>query len=315
MSVLKFKDASGKWQEIATIQGPMGPQGPKGEDGFVVFEDLTAEQKEQLRGPQGIQGPIGPAGPQGNTGPQGPAGPKGDVGPTGPKGDAYVLTNADKQEIADLVEVDIGGGGGSDGGTTKTQIKLENKHFTLSQELYDILLGVEEAFNASGWPGVCEKYEIYVDNFSVIGMNTYSYGEKRYLYFYYYTNNELYNHQITMQVGASHYFTSGQTILTDTNCSNYIGGWTYTSDEYDSNLYLAREIYILAIDVNTNRYLSSYIVFPEGSTLNEYAWIMFALTETGSYAVMPPYWCYDGASVKIYDADQGYTLITLAYKT
>jgi hypothetical protein len=116
MSVLKFKDASGKWQEIATIRGPMGPQGPKGEDGFVVFEDLTAEQKEQLRGPQGIQGPIGPAGPQGNTGPQGPAGPKGDVGPTGPegpKGDPYVLTDADKQEIADLVEV-------AGGGTTKT---------------------------------------------------------------------------------------------------------------------------------------------------------------------------------------------------
>lgn len=308
MSVLKFKDASGKWQEIATIRGPMGPQGPKGEDGFIVFEDLTAEQKEQLRGPQGIQGPIGP---------QGPAGPKGDVGPTGPegpKGDTYVLTDADKQEIADLVEVDISGGGGSGGGTTKTQIKLENKHFTLSQELYDVLLGVVEAYKENGWSGVCEKYEIYVDDFSVIGMT--SYGDDKYLYFYYYTNDEQCSHQITMQVGASHYRTGGHTILTDTNYSNYIsGGWTYTSDEYDNNLYLAREIYILAVDVNTNRYLSSYVVFPEGSTLNEYAWTMFALTETGSYAVMPPYWAYDGSSVKIYDADQGYTLITLAYKT
>jgi hypothetical protein len=33
--------------------GPAGPQGPKGEDGFIVFEELTQEQKEELRGPQG----------------------------------------------------------------------------------------------------------------------------------------------------------------------------------------------------------------------------------------------------------------------
>lgn len=43
-------------------KGDIGPQGPKGEDGFVVFEDLTADQKEQLRGPQGVQGEPGPEG-------------------------------------------------------------------------------------------------------------------------------------------------------------------------------------------------------------------------------------------------------------
>lgn len=310
MSVLKFKDASGKWQEIATIRGPVGPQGPKGENGFIVFEELTDEQKEQLRGPQGIQGPIGPAGPQGPVGPQGDVGP---TGPEGPKGDAYILTDADKQEIADLVEVDIGGGGGSGGGTAKTQIKLENSHFTLSQELYDVLLGVAEAFKENGWPGVCEKYEIYVDDFSVIGMT--SYGDGKYLYFYYYTNGKLFTHSIQMTVGASHYLTGGATILTDTNYVNYIGGgWTYTTDAYNNDLYQAKEVYVLAVDENTNRYMSSYIVFPEGSTLNEYAWTMFALTAVGSSSGMPPYWTYDGSSIGIYDTEQGYTLKTIAYK-
>lgn len=64
--------------------GPAGPQGPKGEDGFIVFEELTQEQKEELRGPQGPQGPQGPIG---KTGPQGIQGPKGQDGAQGPKGD------------------------------------------------------------------------------------------------------------------------------------------------------------------------------------------------------------------------------------
>lgn len=107
--------------------GPAGPQGPKGQDGFIVFEELTPEQKEELRGPQGIQGPQGPIG---KTGPQGPQGPKGQDGAQGPKGDKgdkgdqgeqgiqgetgpagpagengkdYILTEADKVEIASMV--------------------------------------------------------------------------------------------------------------------------------------------------------------------------------------------------------------------
>lgn len=75
--------------------GPQGPQGDKGEDGFIVFEELTPEQKEELRGPQGIQGPIGLTGPQGpagkdgakgDTGAQGPIGPQGPAGEQGPQG-------------------------------------------------------------------------------------------------------------------------------------------------------------------------------------------------------------------------------------
>lgn len=122
-------------------------------EGSIKFEELTPEQKEMLRGPQGIQGipgPQGVPGPRGQTGEQGPKGDKGDRGETGPrgltgetgpkgekgdKGDRgetgatgaqgpsgadgkdYVLTEADKQEIAGMVEV-TGSSGASIDDTT-----------------------------------------------------------------------------------------------------------------------------------------------------------------------------------------------------
>jgi hypothetical protein len=49
-------------------QGPAGPQGPAGQDGSVSFDDLTPEQRAELRGDTGPQGPAGPAGPKGDQG-------------------------------------------------------------------------------------------------------------------------------------------------------------------------------------------------------------------------------------------------------
>ena len=122
MSVLRFKDpATNEWKEITTIMGPAGPQGPKGEDGGIKFEELTDAQKEELRGPQGIQGPQGETGPRGEQGPAGPEGPqgiqgpKGDtgeqgpIGPEGPAGHTPIkgtdyFTEADKTELVADVE-------------------------------------------------------------------------------------------------------------------------------------------------------------------------------------------------------------------
>ena len=96
-------------------QGEIGPQGPKGDKGD------PGEIGPQ--GPQGIQGPQGPKGDPGAQGPQGPQGepgiqgPKGDTGekgdrgeqgpqgPAGQNGNDYVLTDADKQQIAGLVDL------------------------------------------------------------------------------------------------------------------------------------------------------------------------------------------------------------------
>ena len=63
-------------------KGDTGPQGEKGEP--FVYSDFTVEQLENLRGPQG---------------------PQGEKGDTGLQGENYILTDADKQEIAGMVEV------------------------------------------------------------------------------------------------------------------------------------------------------------------------------------------------------------------
>ena len=94
------------------IQGPkgdtgaVGPQGPKGNDGSIVFEELTPEQMDMLRGPKGDRGPQGESGPEG---PQGIQGPKGETGPKPEKGVDY-WTDADIAEIKSYVDEAILGG-------------------------------------------------------------------------------------------------------------------------------------------------------------------------------------------------------------
>lgn len=89
--------------------GPQGERGPRGETGQTGPAGPRGEQ-----GPQGVQGErgaTGATGPQGPTGPQGEQGPKGDTGatgPQGPQGEDYVLTSADKAEIAAMIEIPTG---------------------------------------------------------------------------------------------------------------------------------------------------------------------------------------------------------------
>ena len=75
---------------INSLKGESGKDGLDGKDGedgkSLTFEDLTIDQKLELKGdqgPQGIQGPVGPQGPQG---PQGIPGVEGPAGPQGPQG-------------------------------------------------------------------------------------------------------------------------------------------------------------------------------------------------------------------------------------
>lgn len=80
-------------------QGPSGPAGSTGMQGS--------------RGEKGDTGATGPRGPKGDTGDTGPQGPKGDTGATGPQGLSgldYVLTEADKAEIAALILAQIPNG-------------------------------------------------------------------------------------------------------------------------------------------------------------------------------------------------------------
>ena len=124
-------------------RGERGETGPRGADGVMRFEDLTSQQRESLRGPQGSTGQTGP---QGNTGPAGPAGPRGPegqrgpqglpgpIGPQGPRGaDGVVRYDSPEaqQSLADyarkseipiyrIAKGDISGGGVGANGTIRT---------------------------------------------------------------------------------------------------------------------------------------------------------------------------------------------------
>lgn len=94
VTVLSGETVRAEASPFSALRGPQGPQGEQGPQG--------------PQGPRGEQGPKGDTGPQGPKGPQGPQGPKGetgDTGPQGPKGNDYVLTDADKQDIAGKVDL------------------------------------------------------------------------------------------------------------------------------------------------------------------------------------------------------------------
>ena len=97
-------------------QGPVGPQGEPGPQGIQGIQGIPGEKgaagapftydmftPEQLAALTGPVGPQGPQGIQGEIGPQGPQGPQGEQGPAGQNGTDYILTDTDKNNIAQLV--------------------------------------------------------------------------------------------------------------------------------------------------------------------------------------------------------------------
>lgn len=91
-----------------------------------TLTDGSTYRFEVRNGQRGSIGPKGDKGETGATGAVGPKGEKGDTGATGPQGPAgadgkdYVLTEADKQEIAGMVEVPGGVGAAIDDTTPST---------------------------------------------------------------------------------------------------------------------------------------------------------------------------------------------------
>lgn len=104
-----FQELKEKIENIQLTPGPKGEKGDKGDKGD------TGEQG--IQGIPGEKGEKGDTGVPGADGAKGDKGDKGDTGATGAPGEPgkdYVLTNADKVEIAemaaDLVEVPDSGG-------------------------------------------------------------------------------------------------------------------------------------------------------------------------------------------------------------
>ncbi len=101
-------------------KGDTGPQGEKGEP--FEYSDFTTEQLVALRGPKGEKGDTGPKGEKGEPfkysdftaeelenlrGPQGEIGEMGPKGEKGEDGSNYILTDNDKQEIANIINASI----------------------------------------------------------------------------------------------------------------------------------------------------------------------------------------------------------------
>lgn len=132
--------------DLGYVRGPQGIQGIPGPEG--------------KQGPEGIQGPIGPIGPEGPQGPIGETGPQGEQGiqgiqgPVGPQGipgepgkdgkdgSDYVLTAADKKEIAGMVE-------GSDVAVDGTTI-IQNADGTISTAVGGYVIPGGEMFRWEG---------------------------------------------------------------------------------------------------------------------------------------------------------------------
>ena len=85
---MDIKEITAVIEETPYVRAEMSNASYKG----TTFEELTPEQKAELKGdpgpqgPKGDQGEVGPQGLQGEPGPQGPKGDTGEVGPQGPQG-------------------------------------------------------------------------------------------------------------------------------------------------------------------------------------------------------------------------------------
>lgn len=111
--LLKIRNEKGEWVSVDVIKGEPG------KDGTLKFEELTEEQKAELKGAPGRDGVDGAPGKDGYTpikgvdyfdglpgldGKDGVDGKDGKDGINGVDGKDYILTDADKQEIAALIE-------------------------------------------------------------------------------------------------------------------------------------------------------------------------------------------------------------------
>lgn len=89
--------------------------------------------------------------------------------------------------------------------------------------------------------------------------------------------------------------------------------WKYASTLDDSNLYSAKEVYIMVYATDKDYGLTSHVILPDTYSLYEYVGKCFAFTTPDGMDYNTPYWRYDGSAISIGRIDS-YELITIAYK-
>lgn len=262
MSVLKFRDpTTNEWKEITTIVGPAGPQGPAGKDGS--------------QGPKGDVGERGPVGLQ---------------GPRGEDGKDYILTDADKQEIAGMVEV-TGGGGSGDGGNDARIYNFDSLTLTDKDraKIAEIMANINDAWQLS----IVGKPVGYISkNYNGTKLNLYTYQFSG-------PYSNIVSEYRVDSTSSSLNETAGYAMATLNDVAGAGSGWNYTTDTYESNLYNAKEIYITCMDSNNGYKIFSYVVFEDGDCLGNHAWGDYYTFSVASNADAA-FWQYDGSSINTY---------------
>lgn len=106
----ELSDGTTKTVPFTVPQGENGKDGKDGKDGYTPVKGVDYfDGKDGADGKDGTNGKDGAKGEKGDKGDQGEKGDKGDTGATGEAGKDYVLTEADKSEIAATVIEMLGG--------------------------------------------------------------------------------------------------------------------------------------------------------------------------------------------------------------
>ena len=300
-------------------QGPRGEQGPKGADG--AFETLTPEQKEELRGPEGKQGPAGPEGKQGIQGPQGPQGIQGIQGEKGPQGDpgdsgVYVGTTEPGADVKVWInpegEVIVPGGGGLERYVLTTGSTLSNEDKAFIQDYFKYYLEngefkpIELYYTQSGVAYGKPYNDLYLVS-RIEPQWVSSYWELKLVYGVAYNYENYYTFCFNAEGNyIRHFYGSNFVEIPDG------GSWIETSDNSDSGLYDATEVYILAYDNIDSNYIFSHIYLGDYATMgnNSHSYYRFAGYDASES--WEKYWYYDGSSIVLSSSDMSIT--TIGYK-
>lgn len=327
-----FEGTEEEW--LASLKGEDGAPGEAFE-----YEDFTAEQLEALKGKDGEPGKDGYTPIKGV-----------DYfdGEPGAKGEPFTYDDFTEEQLAALKGAD-GESGVYVGETEPTDDSLiwinptEDSTAFATEEYVDNAIanidlpesggGGTESYYLPWWPsGLTDEDKAFLAEY-VAYYNTN--GKPKPVEIYFYNGNNYWPATAIIGIGSSMvaFYTSQSP--EEFNAINYsfsngvysggwnyeVGGdtagggndWNYTTDNYDSNLYNAHEIYLMVYDSNADMYLTSHVLFPNGYYLYEYTDKCFVFTTAEGLDYNTPFWRYDGSSININRIDN-YELITIAYK-
>jgi hypothetical protein len=309
------------------FDGKDGAPGRDGIDGYTPQKGI-----DYFDGAPGADGKDGYTPVKGVDYFDGEPGKDGKDGVDGKDGADYVLTAADKQEIAGMIEVPGGGGSGDGGGAETIYINwkgnwsnhTEEEKVTM-QELYDF------CWENGTLPGTVyiKDTTAYNSPLYLVASITKSYGGYNTIYLCtaFSANETQCLRKYALEANSSTnilertgmvFLTDMSDIIADNMPSGGGGGdgWTITDELYGDNIYNATEIFI-RMKIDGDKWVFSHFicnpVFQE-TIGNHYQQQDFAFTTPKGMDNETPYWNFDGWNLNISGEGNGYSDVIVAYK-